>query len=129
MAEETTNPDAGDTPEVHEQAAAQTGQRQVRVRVDERDRSTTYANAFRSNGTAEEVIVDFGMNAFAPAMRGGGEAQQQNVLGEVVFQVSDRIVMNYWTAKRLAINLGQIVRRYEDEYGELKLNAADRKKK
>ena len=128
MPQDPSPREASATPSVdavEEQARGQTGQRQVRVRIDESDRVTTYANAFRSNGTEEEVILDFGMNSFNPGgRRGDGDAQ---VVGEVLFEVDQRVVLNYFTAKRLAINLGQIVRRYEEEYGELKLNAAERR--
>jgi hypothetical protein len=110
--------------QLDEQARAQTGQRQIQVRLDERNRTTSYANAFRTNGTAEEVIVDFGLNTFAPNPQAQTEGQP---LGQMTFDVSERVIMNYMTAKRLAINLGQVVRRYEEQFGELKLNAEERK--
>ena len=43
-------------------------------------------------------------------------------------KAENRIVMNYYATKRLAIALGQLVRRYEDQFGELELNASKRKK-
>jgi peptidyl-tRNA hydrolase len=104
-----------------QQAQQQTGQRQVRLRVDERNMKTGYANAFRTNGTAEEVMLDFGLNLMNPSQE---EGQQ-----EIVFQVNDRIVMNYYSAKRLAITLSQLIRRHEDEFGELQLDVEQRRKK
>ena len=112
MADETKVPD------VNEQAAQQAGQN-VQVRVDERDLSTSYANAFRANGTAEEVVLDFGLNMQSPAQ--GDQA-------EIIFKVNDRIVMNYYSVKRLAITLSQIVRRHEEAYGELELDVNKRRK-
>jgi hypothetical protein len=95
------------------------------VRIDERNMQTDYANAFRTNTTAEEVMVDFGLNLLTRAPGQGEDGQQQP--GQIMFQVTDRIVMNYYTAKRLAMTLGQIVRRHEQQFGELKLNAAERR--
>jgi len=42
------------------------GEPAVRIRVDEREMSSSYANAFRTNGTDEEVILDFGLNSTSP---------------------------------------------------------------
>ena len=104
---------------VEEQAREQTGQ-QVRLRIDEREMDTCYANAFRTNGTAEEVLLDFGMNLVAP-----GQEQTQP---EIVFKITDRVVMNYYSAKRLAITLSQLIRRHEDQFGELEMDVAKRRK-
>lgn len=118
MAEDAKNP-AEDKP-VEEQAREQTGQ-QVRLRMDERNMTTSYANAFRTNGTAEEVMLDFGINLVAP-----GQNQEQP---EIVFQVNDRVILNYYSAKRLAITLSQLIRRHEDQFGELELDMSKRQKK
>jgi len=108
---------------VEEQAREQTGQRQVRLRVDERNMKTSYANAFRTNGTAEEVMLDFGLNLASPA----GQQQQQEQ-PEIMFQINDRVIMNYYSAKRLAITLSQLIRRHEEQFGELQLDVASRQK-
>ena len=105
---------------IEEQAREQTGQRQVRLRLDERNMQSTYANAFRANGTAEEVMLDFGLNVLNPA--------QQQEQPEIIFQVAQRVIMNYYSAKRLAITLGQIIRRHEQQFGELELDVAKRAK-
>jgi hypothetical protein len=120
MAEQQPNLDPGDKP-VEEQAREQTGQRQVRLRVDEREMETTYANAFRTNGTAEEVILDLGLNLLRPS---GPQSQEPP---EILFQAGERIVMNWYSAKRLAITLSQLVRRHEQQFGELELDVARRR--
>ena len=56
----------------------------------------------------------------------GQPADTAQPAGEIQFQITERLIMNYYTAKRLAITLSQIIRRYEDRFGDLKLNAADR---
>ncbi len=103
---------------VEAQAQEQTGQRQVRLRVDERELQTVYANAFRTNGTPDEVMLDFGLNLMAPA-------QQEQP--EIVFKVSNRVIMNYHSAKRLAITLSQLIRRHEEQFGELELDVNKRR--
>ena len=106
---------------IEEQAREQTGQRQIQIRVDERDMRTSYANAFRTNGTAEEVLLDFGLNLVGPA-------QQKQDRPEIVFRVNDRVIMNYYSAKRLAITLSQLIRRHEEQFGELEMDVAKRRK-
>ena len=120
MAKQEETPAPEDKP-IEEQAREQTGQRQVRLRIDERNMSSSYANAFRANGTAEEVMLDFGLNLVSPA---ADQKEQQ----EIVFKVNERIVLNYLSAKRLAITLSQLIRRHEDDFGELELDVAKRRK-
>jgi len=120
MAKDDSNVAQGDKP-VEDQAREQTGQQQVRLRVDEREMSSSYANAFRTNGTAEEVMLDFGLNVVNPA------SQQKDQQLEIIFKVNERIIMNYHSAKRLAITLSQLIRRHEDEFGELELDVAKRR--
>jgi len=94
---------------------------QVRLRIDERTMTTNYANAFRTNGTAEEVMLDFGVNLAAPAQKQGDQP-------EIVFQITNRVIMNYFSAKRLALTLGQLIRRHEEQFGELELDVQKRQK-
>jgi hypothetical protein len=119
MAKDDPATPTGEKP-IEEQAREQTGQ-QVRLRVDERSMTTSYANAFRSNGTAEEVMLDFGLNLVAPAP--GEQAQ-----AEIIFRVNNRVVLNYYSAKRLAIGLGQLIRRHEEQFGELELDVSKRRR-
>ncbi|MGA2266314.1 MAG: DUF3467 domain-containing protein [Phycisphaerae bacterium] len=105
---------------IEEQAREQTGQQQIRLRMDEREMKTIYANAFRTNGTAEEIMLDFGINSTPPA------AQRNQP--EILFQISDRIVMNYYSAKRLAITLSQLIRRHEEQFGVLELDVNKRRR-
>ena len=83
----------------------------VQVVLDEREMRTVFSNAYRIHTTAEEVVVDFGFNMANPNPQG----QQQQLL----FKVSDRVIMSYSNVKRLAASLQQLVRRYEQQFGEL----------
>ena len=102
-------------------AAEQTG-RQVKVGVDERNMDMTYANGFRTNGTAEEVMIDFGLNLVNPGR------QQDEKQPDIIFKVKERVIMNYYSAKRLAITLSQLIHRHEEQFGELELDVAKRRK-
>lgn len=123
MAETPANNDQ----QIENHAREQVGSRQVRMRIDERGLTTTYANAFRTNSSPEEVIIDFGLNLVTqPAQRDGGK---DGTPGEILFQVTNRTIMNYYSAKRLAITLTQMIKRHEDQFGNLELNAETRRKK
>ena len=114
--EATPHPD-----NVEQQAQQQTGQ-QVRLRVDEREMKTTYANAFRTNATAEEVLLDFGINLMGQTTGPEGQA-----MPEIVFQANERVILNFYSAKRLAITLSQLIRRHEEQFGELELDVNKRR--
>jgi hypothetical protein len=61
------------------------------LRVDETGIHATYANFVRVTGTPEELIVDFGLN--------------KQVAGDVAdpIHLTQRLVLNFFTAKRLAV--------------------------
>jgi hypothetical protein len=105
---------------IEEQGRDQTGHKQIRVRIDERNLQTSYVSGFRPTMTAEEVMLDFGLNLIRPT------GNKENPV-ELVFQASNRLIMSYFSAKRLAVALGQMVRRYEQQFGEIELNAAKRR--
>ena len=119
MSAKEKSPQAG-SDDLSQQAQQQPGSQQVQLRLDEREMATHYANAFRTNATAEEVMLDFGVNLPNPA------AQPEKP--EILFRITNRIVLNYYSAKRLAITLSQMIRRYEEQFGELELNVAQRRK-
>lgn len=102
-------------------AAGQTGDagQQVQVLVDERDMKTVYANAYRIHTAEQEAVVDFGFNMPNPNAQGG---QQQ-----VLLKVTDRVVISYVTAKRLAMSLQQLVKRFEQQFGEIPVMPGQRK--
>ncbi len=106
---------AEETPE------GQPQQQGVQVLLDERELRTTYINAYRIHTAPEEVVVDLGFNMANPNNQAGGGQQQ------LLFKVTDRVVMSYINAKRLAMSLGQLVKRYEQQFGELPLQPGQRK--
>lgn len=89
-----------------EQATVDAGQ--VRIRWDSSNMRSAYANVFNVAGTREEIVLFFGMNqAWDAAAK------------EVTVQLSDRIVLSPFVAKRLSIVLNNVVRDYESRYGTL----------
>jgi len=103
---------------------AQPGQQtpqEIRVHLDERQLHTSYANTFHVNATPDEVMIDFGLNLVSRVPGPTGQP-------EVLSQSNDRVIINYFLAKRLAIMLGQVVRQYEEQFGQLELDPAKRRK-
>ena len=87
--------------------------RQIQLRIDESRMSTTYANTIRTSTTADEVVLDFGINLPVPTPDNQPALQ---------FAVGSRVVLNWRGAKRLAISLGQVIRQFEEANGEIQLN-------
>ena len=111
-----------DAPKTASEASpeGQEQQQTIRVRMDQRDVRTSYANAFNTHGLVNEVILDFGLNMPVPP--------QPDQPPEIMLQITDRIILNYYSAKRLALTLGQLVRRHEERFGELELDDSKRVK-
>ena len=74
----------------------------------------SYANFCRVTSAPEEVIVDFGLNA-SPL----GAAPQ-------ALKINQRIVLNYYNAKRLLQALHHTVQRYEGTFGPLETDIQKR---
>jgi hypothetical protein len=72
--------------------------------------STVYTNFCRVNVTPEELVLDFGLNTkLVPDPT------------EPV-KLTHRVVMNFYTAKRLMQALGSVVAQVENNYGALELD-------
>lgn len=86
-----------------------------KVALDETQMATLYANFCRVTGTPEELLVDFGMNAQPTAGQGTDRVA-----------LNQRIVLNFYTAKRLLAALNMAVQRHESIFGELETNVQKR---
>lgn len=73
-----------------------------------------YANFARVSGLPEELILDFGLNPQAAGSQ------------PVPVKVSQRLVVNYFTAKRLWIALGAFLQRHEQAFGEIQVDVNKR---
>ena len=89
-------------------------QEQQRVQVDDHNASCSYANFCRVTGTPEELIIDFGLNS-----------QPFGVPTEPVI-ITQRLVTNYFTAKRLLHALHLSVQRHEQAFGVLETDVQKR---
>lgn len=94
------------TPKSEPAAEAQT-QQPVQVQVNDENATATYANFCRVTGSPEELIVDFGLNP------------QPIGVPKDPIQVKQRIIVNFYTAKRLLAALQMSVARHESVFGVL----------
>lgn len=106
----TENPEQGEV-------AAEPAPEQARapqVVVDASKAHACYSNFCRVTGTPEELIIDFGLNS-----------QPMGVPTEPI-EVTQRIVVNYFTAKRLLAALSMSVQRHEAAFGVLETDVQKR---
>ena len=86
---------------------AQQPQQQVQINVDDSHVTALYANFCRVTGSPEELIIDFGLNP------------QPVGIPKDPIHVTQRIIINYYTAKRLLGALNMSVQRHESVFGVL----------
>lgn len=94
-------------------AAGEQQQRQ-QVKIDDSHATASYANFCRVTGTPEELIVDFGLNP-----------QPFGVPTEPV-PITQRIVTNFYTAKRMLAALQLTIQRHEATFGVLETDVQKR---
>ena len=82
------------------------------VTWDDKNMQTTYANVVNMSSTREEVSVFFGTNQT-------WNFQEQN---KVTIELTNRIVLNPFAAKRLLVLLNRIVTEYEKRFGTLTID-------
>jgi hypothetical protein len=82
-------------------------QQAVQVQVLDDQALATYANFCRVTGSPEELIVDFGLNP------------QPIGVPKDPIRVNQRIILNFFTAKRLLAALQMSVARHEAVFGVL----------
>lgn len=88
--------------------------KQVRLELDDTGVDALYANMCRVSSTPEEVILDLAVN---PNPMGGVDQK---------LQISQRVILNHYTAKRLAALLGATVQRHEQAFGPLEIDVRKR---
>jgi hypothetical protein len=107
----TTAPEA----EGSEESAAAVSQQQTQeIVVDESSISAGYANFCRVSSTPEELILDLGLNPTPYAT------------GKVDVKVTQRIILNHYTAKRLWSALSMALQRHEQAFGVLETDVRKR---
>jgi hypothetical protein len=107
MSTETSTPIEAQTEVTKPEAAAKTATG-PRLRLDESAMKSSYANFANVTSTREETIMMFGM---LQAYNRG-----QN---EIPVQLSERIVMSPFVARRLSRMLNNVLQNYEARFGPL----------
>jgi len=98
------------------QAQQPQAQQMVQVEVDDSHVAASYANFCRVTGSPEELIVDFGLNP------------QPVGVPKNPIVVTQRVIVNYYTAKRLLHALSLSVQRHEAVFGVLETDIQRRVK-
>ena len=89
-------------------------QRRVQVEIDDSKALAAYANFCRVTGTPEELIIDFGLNP-----------QPFGVPTQPI-PVNQRIITNFYTAKRMLHALNLTIQRHEATFGVLEIDVQKR---
>jgi hypothetical protein len=84
------------------------------LKLDDTHLVACYANFCRVTGTPEELILDFGLNA--------------NPIGAPVetLTINQRIIVNFYTAKRMLAALSMALQRHEAAFGVLETDVQKR---
>jgi Protein of unknown function (DUF3467) len=96
------------------EAARGAPQQRTEVKFDDSRTIACYANFCRVTGTPEELIIDFGLNN-----------QPMGNPTEPI-PISQRIIVNFFTAKRLLGALSMSVQRHEAAFGVLETDVQKR---
>ena len=84
----------------------------LRVKWDDANMRSAYANVCNAVSTREEVVLLFGLNQ-------SWHAGQK----DVTVQLTDRIILSPHAAKRLQVLLTQLIKQHEDRFGPLDATA------
>jgi len=108
-----------DTPAQEPEATPAEGQQpqqqqRVALQIDDKNAVANYANFCRVTGTPEELIIDFGLNP------------QPIGVPTSPIPVTQRIITNFYTAKRMLHALTMTVQRHEATFGVLEIDVQKR---
>jgi hypothetical protein len=88
--------------------------RQPQIEIDDSKAMALYANFCRVTGTPEELIIDFGLNP------------QPFGIPSSPIAVTQRIITNFYTAKRMLAALHMTLQRHEGTFGVLETDVQKR---
>ncbi|MGH8746878.1 MAG: DUF3467 domain-containing protein [Burkholderiales bacterium] len=95
-----------------ETAQMQADMAATKIKWDDSNMKSSYANVCNVTSTREEVVLLFGMN------QAWNRGQK-----EVTIQLTDRIIISPFAAKRLSLLLGNVMTEYEKRFGTLNIEA------
>jgi hypothetical protein len=84
---------------------------EIKINWEAAQMKTSYANVCNVSSTREEVTLLFGTNQ-----------TWQTGQKELTINLTERIILNPFAAKRLSMLLNNIVKEYETRFGELNLD-------
>jgi hypothetical protein len=90
--------------------AATPQQQANQIPTDYSSLSTVYTNFCKVSVTPEELVLDFGLNP------------NINPHPQETVKLTHRVVMNFFTAKRLLLALNSVVVQHENAYGAMELD-------
>ncbi len=82
------------------------------IKWDDANIRMTYANICNVVSTREEVSMMFGMNQ---------KMDTEN--NELIIELSDRIILNPYAAKRVSLLLKDVIEQYEEKFSKIELDA------
>lgn len=82
------------------------------IKWDDANIRITYANICNVVSTREEVSMMFGMNQ---------KMDTEN--NELTIELSDRIILNPYAAKRVSLLLKDVIEQYEEKFSKIELDA------
>lgn len=94
-------------------AEAPTDPQAPKINWDDTQMRSSYANVCNAVGTREEVVLFFGISNPSQAPEPG-----------ISVQLSQRVILSPYAAKRLATLLSNVVDQYESRWGKLEARAA-----
>jgi len=112
--EEKPEPEAQAAPDAQGQPQPPRQPQRVQVQIDDSNAVANYSYFCRVTGTPEELIIDFGLNP-----------QPIGVPTEAI-PITQRIVTNFYTAKRMLHALTLTVQRHEATFGVLEVDVQKR---
>ena len=95
-----------------EAAEGSKGVEGTKLKWDDSNMKSSYANVCNVTSTREEVVMLFGVN------QAWNRGQK-----EVTIQLTDRIIISPYAAKRLSMLLQGVVNEYEKRFGALNVEA------
>ncbi len=111
---EPQNPTPAAPESQEQQPQAQQQMQRIQVQIDDAKALASYANFCRVTGTPEELIIDFGLNP-----------QPIGVPTQPIV-ITQRIITNFFTAKRMLHALQLTIQRHEATFGVLETDVQKR---
>ncbi|MBN2024565.1 MAG: DUF3467 domain-containing protein [Pirellulales bacterium] len=107
-------PETGPEPTAASAPAPQGPPQRQQVEIDDTHAIASYANFCRVTGTPEELIIDFGLNP------------QPFGIPTQPIPITQRLITNFYTAKRMLHALTLTVQRHEATFGVLETDVQKR---